>query len=131
MTTAARGEGVSEKTIRCGSKDVPHNTIPWRVCTNRHTSTAGNSWGWIEGAPGNICWSNDNASFNRHKAGEVVAAHNQWLEEQKPIHLRIIEASEKVQRAQAEYDEAEKSAASRLEQLADAKLILATLEAKL
>lgn len=118
-------------TILCGDKHVLHNTVPWRLCTNRHTSTAGNSWGWIEGAPGNVCWSNDDISFNRQKAAAVVDAHNRWLEEQKPIQLRITEASEKVRRARAVYDEAAKIAAVKAQALEDASLQLAKLEAQL
>ena len=33
---------------------------PWRVVTNKHPTTSGNSWGWVEGTRENWCWSNDN-----------------------------------------------------------------------
>ena len=33
---------------------------PWRVATNKHPTTSGNSWGWVEGTRENWCWSNDN-----------------------------------------------------------------------
>jgi len=96
------------ETINCGGKEVPHNTVPWRIATNRHTNFDGSSWGWIDGAPGHICWSNDK-SFNRAKAGAVVAAHNQWLEEQRPIALRIVDATEAANKAR------ERSEAARIE----------------
>ena len=107
---------MQQATINCGGKDVPHNTVTWRVATNRHTNTDGTSWGWIEGAPGNVCWSNSTGAFNREKAGVVVAEHNRWLEEQKPITLRIIEANRRAntasQRAKAARKEADDSEAA-------------------
>ncbi len=90
---------MEQATINCGGKEVPHNTMPWRVATNRHTNTDGTAWGWIEGTPSNVCWSNESSKFNREKAGIAVAEHNRWLEEQKPIELRIIEATERVDTA--------------------------------
>lgn len=101
-----------QTTINCGGKEVPHNTVPWRVATNRHTNTNGTAWGWIEGAPGNVCWTNSNSAFDREKAGAVVAEHNRWLEEQKPITLRIVEATERAnvarRKAEAARQEADK-----------------------
>ena len=71
---------MEQSTINCGGKEVPHNTAPWRVATNRHTNTDGTSWGWIDGAPGNVCWSNERGSnMNREQAGRIVAEHNDWL----------------------------------------------------
>lgn len=96
---------MEQPTIRINGKDVPHNTVPWRIATNRHTTTRGNSWGWIEGAPGNICWSND-GSFNSDAASAAVRDHNQWLENQKPIDLKIVEATRRVVEAQKSVDEA-------------------------
>lgn len=101
---------MQQETINCGGKEVPHNTVPWRVATNRHPNTDGTSWGWIDGAPGNVCWSNDTSKFNREKAGKAVAAHNRWLEEQKPIALRIIEAKNLVGSAQRKLEAARKEA---------------------
>lgn len=66
--------------VAIGGKKIPHNDAIWEVKKNRHTNTDGTEWGWIEGAPGNVCWSN-NKSFNRQKAGEAVAIHNAWLKE--------------------------------------------------
>lgn len=109
-------------TIRCGNKDVPHNTQKWRSCTNRHTSTSGNSWGWIEGAPGNICWSNDGDSdFTSRDASDVVAAHNQWLEEQRPLALRIVEAREEMERRERLSNEAQANFRSRYTDFEKAK----------
>lgn len=86
-------------TIKCGGKDVPHNTQPWETRANRHSNTDGTRWGWIEGAPGNICWSN-NSQFNEAAAGRVCKEHNDWLEQQKPIALRIVEARAEVERVE-------------------------------
>lgn len=89
-------------TIRCGSKDVFHNTVVWQMRTNRHTTCNGHSWGWIEGAPGNVCWSNDSRDFDFSKASSAITAHNQWLEQQTPIELRIVKLREKIDRQQQE-----------------------------
>lgn len=116
---------MQQETINCEGKEVPHNTVPWRVATNRHPNTDGTSWGWIEGAPGNVCWSNSGSSFNREKAGKAVAEHNRWLEEQKPIALRITEAnsranaaSQKAKAARKEADDCEAALAAALDELA-------------
>ncbi len=93
-------------TIRCGSQDVQHNNVRWRVCTNRHTTTAGRAWGWIEGAPGDVCWSNDNESFNEAAAGRAAHEHNEWLEQQKSVTVKLIEAEDVRKSAQARYDKA-------------------------
>ena len=45
------------------------------IHTNRHPSTDGSSWGWIEGCSRNICWA-DNKAFNREKAAEFVSRYN-------------------------------------------------------
>ncbi len=84
---------------------VAHNTAPWRVATNRHRTLYGRDWGWIEGAPGHVCWSDDER-FNRQAAGEVVAAHAAWLEEQKPISIRLVEARERYAKAKAAHESA-------------------------
>lgn len=84
---------------------VAHNTAPWRVAKNRHPNLSGRDWGWIEGAPGNVFWSDDER-FNRQAAYEVVAAHAAWLEEQKPVSIRLVEARERYAKAKAEHDSA-------------------------
>lgn len=76
-------------------KQIEHNTVPWRIATNRHTNCDGTSWGWIEGAPGHVCWSNERGSgtdMNREQAGKLVQEHNAWLERQRPVELRLNEA---------------------------------------
>jgi len=121
---------MQQATINCKGKEVPHNTVPWRVATNRHTNTDGSSWGWIDGAPVSVCWSNSDKSFNREKAGAVVAEHNRWLEEQKPIALRIIEATERANAARRKA-EAARQEADKCEASLDAALIEVTrLEAQ-
>lgn len=70
---------------------VQHTLSRWEVRTNRHTTTSGHDWGWIEGAA-NVCWSND-GYFNRAIAGEICRLHNEWLENLRPIEVRIIEAT--------------------------------------
>lgn len=83
---------------------VLHNAGPWRVATNRHPETNGRAWGWIEGAPGHPCWS-DSKAFNRAAAGQMVAEHDRWLEEQKPLSIRLVEAREQYAAAKRKYDE--------------------------
>jgi hypothetical protein len=52
----------------------------WRIATNRHPNTDGTRWGWIEGAPGNICWSDERGSnLTRAQAGQMVLDHNNAL----------------------------------------------------
>jgi hypothetical protein len=119
-----------QTTINCGGKEVPHNTVPWRVATNRHTNCDGTAWGWIEGAPGHVCWTNETKKFDREKAGAVVAEHNRWLEEQKPIALRIIEATNVASKARQKAEAARKEADD-CEAALDAALVeVARLEAK-
>lgn len=76
----------------------------WTVRTNRHPSTNGTLWGWIEGPDGNVCWA-DNTGLNstvagglvaRHNAGEDVTAELQALLEKYPGlgFLRTIERGE-------------------------------------
>lgn len=50
----------------------------WKIATNRHTTTNGYSWGWIEGHPDNACWSEDPSSSERglNDAIRMVERHN-------------------------------------------------------
>lgn len=49
----------------------------WEVKTNAHRNCNGTAWGWIEGAPGNVCWSDEFGSgMSRADAERVVAEHN-------------------------------------------------------
>lgn len=61
----------------------------------------------------------------------MVALHNAWLEEQKPLTIRLIEARERHEAALREYNEAKKrydKAASALEaRAADVTVLLAAL----
>jgi hypothetical protein len=84
---------------------VQHNTEKWRVCTNRHPECNGNSWGWIEGAPGHVCWSNSKR-FNSTAAGEMVKAHHEWLEQQKSPAVRLVESRARWTAAKAAYEKA-------------------------
>ena len=52
--------------------------------TNRHTTTSGNSWGWIDGCSLNICWSNDNSKFDHTKAAKLVIDYNSAIPDQPP-----------------------------------------------
>jgi hypothetical protein len=70
---------------------IPHNDRQWEVKTNRHTNTDGSSWGWIEGPGPHVCWYN-NERFNRAEAGRIVKEHNDWLEKQSPLDIRIMQA---------------------------------------
>ena len=104
-TKDVSGGGYLPPTITVAGVTVEHNSQSWRVATNRHRNTDGTNWGWIEGAPGNICWSN-NGTFNVAAAAEMVAGHNQWLEDQKPLSIRLIEARQRWSASKAAYDTA-------------------------
>lgn len=84
-------------TITVAGVTVPHNSRKWHVCTNRHPTAAGRAWGWIEGVGDQVCWSNDrgDGGFNSAAAGEMAAAHNQWLEDMKSQALKILESRER------------------------------------
>lgn len=94
---------VTSESVTAYGKTVAHNEHPWRVATNRHTNTDGSSWGWIDQAPGNVCWSNSGA-FNRNAAEAIVGAHNRWLEDQQPLSIKLIKAKRTCDLAQAELD---------------------------
>lgn len=56
---------------------VGESPVKWRIATNRHPNTDGTRWGWIEGAPGNVCWSDERGSnLTRAQAGQMVLDHN-------------------------------------------------------
>ena len=100
-------------TVTHAGLTLQHNAVAWQVKTNRHTNTNGTEWGWIEGPTGNICWSN-NKPFNRAAAGEITRLHNEWLEAQKPLSIRLIEASESLDRITERLNKA-RAEADRLE----------------
>lgn len=85
---------------------IRHNSAHWEVKKNRHPNTDGSSWGWIDGAPGNVCWSNSD-TFNSSAAYEAVKRQRDWLEAQKSPEVRHIEAQERFAKAQAVYRNAE------------------------
>ena len=84
--------------VEASGRRFLHTIEPWRVCRNKHPNTNGTDWGWIEGPAGDTTWSNDKA-FNREAAARVVSLHNQWLEAQKPVSLKLIEANQKLSAA--------------------------------
>ena len=108
---------------------IENNAYPWRVATNRHTNTDGTSWGWIDGAPGNVCWSNERGSnMNREQAGRIVAEHNDWLEKQTPVGVRLLKAKEKAANIATKVAEAEAQTERLRATLRDAETAIATLE---
>ena len=108
---------------------IENNAYPWRVATNRHTNTDGTSWGWIDGAPGNACWSNERGSnMNREQAGRIVAEHNDWLEKQTPVGVRLLKAKEKAANIATKVAEAEAQTERLRATLRDAETAIATLE---
>jgi hypothetical protein len=92
-------------SITVAGVTIEHNTQPWRVAKNRHSNIDGTDWGWIEGAPGHVCWS-DNERFNREAAREAVKLHNDWLEDQKPTLVKLIEATERNRKIARRFNEA-------------------------
>lgn len=73
---------------------IPHNGVRWETRRNRHPTTGGLSWGWIEGAAGNVCWENG-TSFDSDAAEAACREHNAWLERQRPLAVRITELRDK------------------------------------
>lgn len=88
---------VTDEYVKLGDTKIAHNDLVWHSCTNRHTTTYGNSWGWIQNAPGNVCWSNDpKARLDSKQAQALISAHNKWLEDIQPIQLKVIKAKKAV-----------------------------------
>jgi len=99
--------------------------------TNRHTSTSGNRWGWIEGADGNVCWSNDEGSqFTEAEAGKVAREHNEWLEQQRPLDVRIMEATVKHNQVVARLNKHWDAEANLLRELDTARVALEALRSQ-
>jgi len=107
---------VTDESVTVAGMTIPHNEYQWRSATNRHTNTDGSSWGWIDGAQGQVCWS-DNEPFNSVAAGAAVRAHNKWLEDQQPLPIKIIKAKRAYQEAIAGFNSISAQYA-----IADAKL---------
>ncbi|MDQ3038337.1 MAG: hypothetical protein M3R16_00815 [Pseudomonadota bacterium] len=93
----------SAPSVTVAGVTVLHTTKPWRVAKNKHPTCSGQEWGWIEGPAGNVCWSDDQ-QFNRKAAEQIVAAHTAWLEEQKPISIRLVEVRERYAKAKTAHD---------------------------
>lgn len=119
---------VTDDYVKLGDITIAHNELVWRSCTNRHTTTYGNSWGWIENAPGNVCWSNDpGEKLARVQAQALVSAHNQWLEDIQPIQLKVIKAKKAVKDLTTVFKEKEQSYLKAKEMLEKAEDSLAIL----
>ena len=82
-------EVVTNEYVEVAGRRVKHNGRVWDSKMNRHTTTSGRSWGWIEGADGNVCWENGQP-FDQRASERMAFLHNEWLEMQKPIERRII-----------------------------------------
>lgn len=62
----------------CCNQDIIPIKDTLSIHTNRHRSTQGNNWGWIEGCSLNICWSNDDyKKFNHKAASDLVKKYNE------------------------------------------------------
>lgn len=103
-------------------RSLRHNDRRWTVLTNRHTSTDGSYWGWIEGADGNECWSN-NKPFNEAAACEAARAHNAWLEEQAPLAT--------ISKLTSQSNEIQRDIADRRKTLAERERELAAIEKRI
>lgn len=111
-------------------KTYLHTTGSWHPKTNRHPTTAGFAWGWIEGAPGNLCWSNDpGESFTSKDAHDVANIHNQWLVDQEPVEIKLVKAFGNLECAERECDAAEIRYLDAQETLKRAKAEVERLEA--
>lgn len=123
-TETQKVDVLAEPVIEVAGVTVKHNAQQWRVAKNRHGNTDGSDWGWVEGARGNVCWSN-NATFNRNAAERMVAIHNQWLEDQKPLSIKLIEARERREGAAGRFDAAKQNYEAARDALAkcDAELV--------
>lgn len=110
---------------------MEHNSQPWRVATNRHPNTDGSSWGWIEGSMPVVYWSNEQGSkLKRAEAGNMVAAHNAWLEAQTPVALRLRKARERWRRLNLDAQRAQEAYEAAREKLTAAQLDIDMLEAE-
>lgn len=125
-------------SITVAGVTVLHNSMKWKKCTNRHPTTSGNAWGWIEHAPGNVTWSNDHVDgFNGAAASQMVTEHNQWLEDMKSPALKLLEARERFQQLHQNCEhlktaamEAFAKASAAQKELAELETITATKQTK-
>lgn len=117
------------ETVTVAGRTLEHNTVKWEVKTNRHLTTTGRLWGWIEGAPGDSTWA-DGESFNCKAASQMAALHNEWLEARQHPEIRRIKAIHELRSAERAYNEAESKAVRAFGALMEAREALAALEAK-
>jgi hypothetical protein len=75
---------------------IPHNLESWFVKTIERQTARGNEFGFIAGADGKVMWNDDGTIFNKKWAEGIAKEHNDWLEEQKPITLKLIDARREV-----------------------------------
>src|SRR5689334_14230648 len=73
---------------------LEHNSRKWEVCTNRHPTTHGEAWGWIEGATGPESTWEGKAGYER--AAKVVEEHNAWLAAQESPALQTLRLREEI-----------------------------------
>lgn len=119
---------VADEYVKLGNTIIPHNEYVWRSCTNRHTTTSGNSWGWIENSPGNVCWSNDYGSeLSSKDAQALVNAHNKWLEDIQPFQIKMMKARKAVKDLTATFKTKEQEYLQAKEKLEKAEDTLKTL----
>ena len=117
---------ITDESVTVAGVVAAHNEQRWRSATNRHTNTDGSSWGWIEGAPGRICWS-DNERFNSVAAAAMVRAHNEWLENIQPLAIKVIKARREHAAARQEFEDLEAKATKAQERLFKARAALDSL----
>lgn len=96
---------VTDEGVQVGGVFLPHNEHPWRMATNRHTTSHGNSWGWIACVNGAEVvggyWGNDSGDkFTGEMANIAVAAHNKWIDSIQPVQIKLIKARRKLNRAE-------------------------------
>ncbi|OZI59907.1 hypothetical protein [Bordetella genomosp. 11] len=117
---------ITDEAVTVAGVTIPHNERPWRSATNRHTNTDGTSWGWIDGATGHVCWS-DNERFNRAAASAAVTAHNKWLEDCQPLPIKIIKAKQQYEQALTTFNAINSKHSHALADMNKARLVLAAL----
>jgi hypothetical protein len=66
----------------CGKDIIPLPGKKLEVKTNRHTTTSGYLWGWIEGTTANTVWSDDH-KFNYAAAAALAREYNKTVEASK------------------------------------------------
>lgn len=75
MTTNEQRIAIAIGRDCCGKEIIPLLDKKLEVRTNRHTTTDGYLWGWIEGTTANTVWSDDH-KFNHAAAVTLVRDYN-------------------------------------------------------